>query len=61
MEEKSTLRIFDFDNYISGHSGNFTGRTWAIQDINDWLAKPDASRYFLLTDLPCSGKSTIAS
>lgn len=51
----------DFARYITERAGAFTGRTWVFQAIHGWLARPDASRYFLLTGEPGSGKTAIAA
>jgi len=40
---------------------HFTGREWVFQALNDWLAKPDGSRCFLLTGKPGSGKTAFAA
>src|SRR5690242_9368113 len=51
----------DFTNYIAERTTNFVGREWVFQAINDWLADPDGSRFFLLTGEPGSGKTALAS
>jgi hypothetical protein len=51
----------DFSAYIAEHTKDFTGREWVFQEINDWLSKKDASRNFLVTGDPGSGKSAIAA
>ena len=38
-----------FSKYISDHTQNFTGRRWVFEAINDWLADPEAPRFFLIT------------
>ncbi len=53
--------VIDFTSYITDRTTDFTGRAWVFQAVNDWLAKPDGSRYFLLTGEPGSGKTAIAS
>jgi hypothetical protein len=53
--------IIDFSNYVSKQAQNFTGRKWVFQAINDWLADPEASRFFLITGEPGSGKTAIAA
>jgi ATP-dependent Clp protease ATP-binding subunit ClpA len=45
---------------MSDRPPNFTGRDWVLQKIYDWLSNPNASRYFLLTGKPGSGKTAIA-
>jgi hypothetical protein len=39
----------------------FTGREWVFDAIEAWLSSPDATRYFLLTGSPGSGKSAVAA
>jgi hypothetical protein len=58
---ESVKPVLDFSGYIEEKTQNFTGRTWVFQAINDWLSKQQASRYFLLTGGPGSGKSAIAA
>lgn len=53
--------VIDFSSYMVERTEHFTGRTWVFQAINDWLSKQLASRYFLLTGDPGSGKSAIAA
>ncbi|MBD1898909.1 NACHT domain-containing protein [Trichocoleus sp. DQ-A3] len=50
----------DFTEYMSTRTPNFTGREWVFQKIYDWLSNPNASRYFLVTGEPGSGKTAIA-
>jgi hypothetical protein len=45
-------RAIDFTNYITERTINFTGREWVFQPVNDWLADPGGSRFFLLTGEP---------
>lgn len=59
--QSATKPVIDFSSYIAERTSDFTGREWVFQAINDWLAKPDGSRYFLLTGEPGSGKTVIAS
>lgn len=51
----------DYTSYISERTTNFTGREWVFQAVNDWLADPDGSRFFLLTGEPGCGKTAIAA
>ena len=53
--------VIDFTSYITDRTTDFTGRAWVFQAVNDWLAKPDGTRYFLLTGEPGSGKTAISS
>jgi hypothetical protein len=53
--------ILDFADHIGESTTHFTGRRWVFKAINDWLAEPNGSRYFLLTGMPGSGKTTIAA
>src|SRR5215211_1912850 len=50
----------NFASYVSDRTRDFTGREWVFRAINDWLAKTDGSRVFLLTGKPGSGKTAIA-
>src|SRR5437763_806402 len=61
MGQDNTRAIINFTNYIVESTRNFTGREWVFQAINDWLADPDNSRFFLLIGEPGSGKTAIAS
>src|SRR5712691_8281513 len=54
-------RVLDFTSYISERTTNFTGREWVFQAINDWLADPDGSRFFLLKGEPGSGKTAVSA
>jgi tetratricopeptide (TPR) repeat protein len=58
VEQRATI---DFSRYITDRTQNFTGREWVFQAINDWLADPEAPRFFLITGEPGSGKSAIAA
>ena len=60
-ELKTVPPGLDYSSYIGKLTQNFTGRTWVFEAINDWLDKPDAPRFFLLTGEPGSGKSAIAA
>jgi Cdc6-like AAA superfamily ATPase len=51
----------NFTEYVNERTPNFTGRAWVFQKIYDWLSNPNASRYFLLTGKPGSGKTAIAT
>ena len=53
--------LFDCADYIESRVDNFTGRTWVFQEIDHWLGAEYASRYFLLTGEPGSGKSAVAA
>src|SRR5713226_9169738 len=53
--------VFDFTRYIAERTRDFAGREWVFQAVNDGLANPAGSRYFLLTGEPGSGKTAIAS
>src|SRR6266571_5641522 len=61
MVRIDTASIIDFTGYINERTDNFTGREWVFQAINDWLADPDGSRFFLLKGEPGSGKSAISA
>jgi WD40 repeat protein len=53
--------VIDFTDYITARTESFTGRKWVFRAVNDWLADPGGSRFFLLTGEPGSGKTAIAS
>ena len=55
---RSTL---DFDSYINERTQGFSGRRWAFEGIQKWLARNDGSRCFLLTGEPGSGKTALAA
>ena len=55
------LKGLDYSSHIDKLTQDFTGRTWVFQAINDWLEKPDAPHFFLLTGEPGCGKSAIAA
>jgi hypothetical protein len=61
IEQNIRKPVIDFTNYIKERTTNFIGREWVFQAINDWLANPYRSRYFLLTREPGSWKKAIAS
>jgi hypothetical protein len=50
----------DFSKYVCERTQNFTGREWVFQAINNWMADPEAPRFFLITGEPGSGKSAIS-
>jgi len=56
-----SAQILDFSQYADERTRHFKGREWVFKVVDDWLAKPDASRYFLLTGEPGCGKTTIAA
>ncbi len=53
--------VIDFTSYIAERTINFTGREWVFQAINNWLADPNGSRFFLLIGEPGSGKTAISA
>ena len=53
--------VIDFTSYITERTANFTGREWVFRAINNWLANPDGSRFFLLRGEPGSGKTAISA
>jgi hypothetical protein len=61
LDQNIRKPVIDFTGYLTERTAHFTGREWVFQAINDWLADPDGSRYFLLTGEPGSGKTAIAS
>jgi hypothetical protein len=56
-----TASMIDFTSYITERTDHFTGREWVFQAVNDWLADPDGSRFFLLKGEPGSGKTAISA
>lgn len=58
--ETTTRPIFDFSDYIAELTQNFTGREWVFAKIDEWLATPDAPRYFIITGEPGIGKTALA-
>lgn len=52
--------IFDFMDYIAERTQDFMGREWVFAEIDAWLAKPDAPRYFIITGEPGIGKTALA-
>src|ERR1700676_1132278 len=62
VRETSNMKpVIDFTSYIIERTTDFTGREWVFQVINDWLADPDGTRFFLLKGEPGSGKTAISA
>ncbi|MBW4499646.1 MAG: ATP-binding protein [Scytonema hyalinum WJT4-NPBG1] len=61
LEEANPKPGINVTQKVSDCTPNFTGREWVFQKIYDWLFNPNASRYFLLTGKPGSGKTAIAT
>src|SRR5438552_2036040 len=61
MEQNESKPVIDFSDYITERTINFTSREWVFQAINDWLADPDGSHFFLLRGEPGSGKTAISA
>jgi hypothetical protein len=51
----------DFSTYITDRTKDFTGRDWIFAEINDWLADPKGSCFFIITGEPGIGKSAVAA
>lgn len=51
----------DFSAYIAERTRDFTGRKLVFAEIDAWLAKPDAPRYFIISGEPGIGKTAIAA
>ena len=51
----------NFSDYITDRTRDFTGREWVFAEIDGWLAKADAPRFFIITGEPGIGKSAIAA
>src|SRR5262245_38851355 len=60
MDQNVTRSVLDFTQYIADRTQNLIGREWVFHAIDDWLAKPDGPRFFLLIGNPGSGKTAIA-
>jgi WD40 repeat protein len=54
----ATLKPLDFGAEVARLTRDFTGRAWLFAELDAWLADP-ASRVFLLTGNPGSGKSAV--
>ena len=50
----------DFPAYIADRTRDFVGREWVFDEIDAWLADPDAPRYFIITGEPGIGKTAIS-
>src|SRR2546423_14435103 len=61
MRQSKPKPTIDFAKYINACAHDFTGREWVFKRINDWLANPKGSRFFLMSGEPGSGKTAIAS
>ena len=61
MVQKDTTTIIDFSDYIGDRTRDFTGREWVFAEIEGWLARPDAPRFFIITGEPGIGKTAIAA
>ncbi len=60
MAQNTSKPVIDFTSHINDRTINFTGREWVFKAIDDWLADPARSRFFLLVGEPGSGKTAIA-
>src|SRR5919112_2943879 len=61
MMRTGTNSILDFSGYLADRTEGFTGREWVFNAVNDWLARSDGSRFFILTGEPGCGKTAVAS
>jgi tetratricopeptide (TPR) repeat protein/archaellum biogenesis ATPase FlaH len=53
--------VIDFTSEIIERTIHFTGREWVFKIIDDWLANPQQSRFFLLKGEPGIGKTAISA
>ena len=57
----STVLAEFFNRLLIERTTNFSGREWVFEAVDTWLENPAASRFFLLTGGPGTGKSAIAA
>jgi len=60
MPDNSSL-VLDFSTYITDRTRDFTGRKWVFDEIDKWLATPDAPHMLIITGEPGIGKTSIAA
>jgi WD40 repeat protein len=60
-EQQKDVAGIDFSNFIANHTRDFTGRHWALAEIERWLADPAGPRFFMIIGGPGSGKTALAS
>ncbi|HBY95043.1 MAG TPA: hypothetical protein DEP84_13970, partial [Chloroflexi bacterium] len=53
--------MIDFFPDIAERTRDFTGREWVFAAIDEWLARPDGARSFVVTGEPGSGKTAVAT
>ncbi|MDH5463644.1 MAG: hypothetical protein OEW49_04985, partial [Nitrosopumilus sp.] len=53
--------VLDFSKHIAERTEYFAGREWIFRQIDDWLADPQGSRYFIIDSNAGSGKTAIAA
>lgn len=61
MKRDTAKPINGFSSFIAQQTKNFTGRDWVFAAIDQWLADPNAARYFIITGEPGIGKTAIAA
>lgn len=50
-----------FEGDIAPHLRRFIGRRWVFEQVDDWIADPDASRVFWIMGDPGVGKTALAA
>jgi hypothetical protein len=58
---RSKVYAIDFASFIKQRTVEFTGREWVFLSIDAWTSQDGATRYYMLTGEPGSGKTAIAA